>query len=142
MSANSSTHRTCRDEALRCCPRDASASPCVPTANGSTRAKGGAWCQKQGLRGKRALSPRGDDTGPSSAGEAERLRCRIEELQAQVRQRDITIERLRRDITELQKTSGDPMSVSEFQTAIKKWRTRSRRNAASSPGWRTRTRLC
>src|SRR5262249_186252 len=70
---------------------------------------------KQGLRGKRALSPRGDDAGPSSAGEAERLRCRIEELQAQVCHRDIPSEGPRRDIAELQKTSGDPMLVSEFQ---------------------------
>src|SRR5262245_43895517 len=62
-----------------------------------------------------------NDTDPSSAGEAERLRVRVEELQAQVRQRDITIEGLRRDIAELQKTSGDPVSVSEFQAAIRKW---------------------
>jgi hypothetical protein len=68
-----------------------------------------------------ALKPPADDIGPNGVAEAERLRVRVEELQAQVRQRDITIEGLRRDIAELQKTCGDPMSVSEFQAAIKKW---------------------
>jgi hypothetical protein len=65
--------------------------------------------------------PPRDDIGPDSATEAARLRVCVEDLQAQVRQRDIIIEGLRRDIAELQKTGGDPMSISEFQTAIKKW---------------------
>ena len=75
---------------------------------------------------ERKPKPR-DDIGADSRAEAERLRVRIKELQAQVRQRDIkitareiTIEGLRRDIADLQKTSGD-MWISEFQTAIKKW---------------------
>jgi hypothetical protein len=118
LLAAPSTSKEARDEIIE----RAQAGETVPVAEVKRtieRAKGRK--PKQGLRGKRALSPRGDDTGPSSAGEAERLRCRIEELQAQVRQRDITIEGLRRDIAELQKTSGDPMSVSEFQATIRKW---------------------
>src|SRR5262249_9784614 len=76
-----------------------------------------------------------DDIGPESAGEAERLRVRVEELQAAKRRLEIkvqelerktqlqetTIAELRSEIAELQKTSGDPMSVSVFQATIRKW---------------------
>jgi hypothetical protein len=66
-----------------------------------------------------------DDIGADSRAETERLRVRVEELQAQVRQRDIKITGLESEIEELRAklatgTGGD-MSVSEFQTAIKKW---------------------
>src|SRR5262249_23949005 len=63
--------------------------------------------------------PKPPDTGADSRTEAEHLRVRVEELQAQVRQRDITIEGLRREIAELQKTNGDPTSLSAFDAAIK-----------------------
>ena len=67
-----------------------------------------------------------DNFDADSRTEAERLRVRVEELQAQVRQRDIKITGLESEIEELRGklatgTGGDPMSVSEFQTAIKKW---------------------
>src|SRR6516164_3119924 len=62
-----------------------------------------------------------DDFDADSRTEAERLRVRVEELQAQVRQRDIKITGLESEIEELRGklatgTGGD-MSVSEFQTA-------------------------
>jgi len=56
-----------------------------------------------------------------SADEVERKLARLAELENKTRTQEITIEGLRRAIAELQKTSGDPMSVSEFQTAHKKW---------------------
>jgi hypothetical protein len=43
----------------------------------------------------------GADTGPNSAGEAERLRARVDELQTEVRQRDIKIVGLESEIGEL-----------------------------------------
>ena len=66
-----------------------------------------------------------DDFDADSRTEAERLRVRVEELQAQVRQRDIKITGLESEIEELRGklatgTGGD-MSISEFSTAIKKW---------------------
>jgi predicted nucleic acid-binding Zn-ribbon protein len=67
----------------------------------------------------------GEVVSADSRTEAERLRVRVEELQAQVRQRDIKIAGLESQIEELRGklatgTGGD-MSFSEFQTAIKKW---------------------
>jgi len=65
------------------------------------------------------------DIGADSCREAERLRVRVEELQAQVRQRDIKITGLESEIEQLRGklatgTGGD-MSISEFQTAHKQW---------------------
>jgi len=72
-----------------------------------------------------ALKPLADDIGPNGVAEAERLRVRVEELQAQVRQRDIKITGLESEIEELRGKlatgTGGNMSISEFQTAIKKW---------------------
>jgi hypothetical protein len=72
-----------------------------------------------------ALKPPADDIGPNGVAEAERLRVRVEELQAQVRQRDIKITGLESEIEELRGKlatgTGGNMSISEFQTAIKKW---------------------
>ena len=66
-----------------------------------------------------------DNFDADSRTEAERLRVRVEELQAQVRQRDIKITGLESEIEELRGKlatgTGGNMSISEFQTAIKKW---------------------
>jgi hypothetical protein len=85
--------------------------------------------QRPGMLWPRALPipremPR-DDIGADSRVEAERLRVRVEELQAQVRQRDFKITGLESEIEELRGKlvtgTGGGMSNSEFQTAIKKW---------------------
>jgi len=70
-----------------------------------------------------AQPPPRDDIGPASTNEADRLRVRVEELQTEKRRLEIKIIGLKSEIEELRKagrTSGD-MSISEFQTAIKKW---------------------
>jgi ribosomal protein S14 len=54
----------------------------------------------------------GDDIGADSRTEAERLRARIEELQAQVRQRDIKITGLESEIEEA-KTTAKPAPESK-----------------------------
>ena len=54
-----------------------------------------------GARAIAAATPpswRKDDTGPASAGEIARLNARVEELQREVRQRDLTIAGLRREL--------------------------------------------
>src|SRR5262245_7110654 len=66
-----------------------------------------------------------DDIGPTSTFEIERRDARIEEIEYAKRQLEIRITGLEREIEELRGklatgTGGD-MSISEFQTAIKKW---------------------
>jgi hypothetical protein len=56
-----------------------------------------------------------DDIGADSTAEAEHLRVRVEELQAQVRQRDIKIAGLESQIAELEKNNG------AFQATIRQW---------------------
>jgi hypothetical protein len=66
-----------------------------------------------------------DDIGADSRAEVERLRERVEELQAQVRQRDSKIAGLEREIEELRAklatATGGGMSVSEFEATHKRW---------------------
>jgi hypothetical protein len=66
-----------------------------------------------------------NDIGADSRVEAERLRVRVEELQAQVRQRDFKITGLESEIEELRGKLatgiGGDMSISEFQAAHKQW---------------------
>jgi hypothetical protein len=57
------------------------------------------------------------DVGPTNTNEAERLQVRVKKLQAQVRQRDITIEELRRDIAELQKTNENAALRAKLEAA-------------------------
>jgi hypothetical protein len=64
-----------------------------------------------------------DDIGANSTAEAERLRVRIEELQAEKHRLEIKVAGLESEIEELRgklKAGGD-MSIGEFQAAIKKW---------------------
>jgi chromosome segregation ATPase len=66
-----------------------------------------------------------DGIGADGRAEAERLRVRVEELQADKRRLEIKIAGLESEVEELRAklatgTGGD-MSASEFQTAIKKW---------------------
>jgi hypothetical protein len=95
-----------------------------PPSTEALQQRAAAAEQPRGLSGK-PEPPLRDDVGPNSAAEAARLRARVEELQAQVCQRDIKIARLERELEELRARlatagSGD-MSISEFQAAIKKW---------------------
>jgi Protein of unknown function (DUF3102) len=53
------------------------------------------------LNPNRPSSPR-DDIGPDSSGEIARLRARVDELEAELRQRDLTIAGLHRRIAELE----------------------------------------
>jgi hypothetical protein len=65
-----------------------------------------------------------EDIGADSRAEAERLRVRIEELQADKRRLEIKIAGLESEVEELRAKptgTGGAMSYSEFQTAIKKW---------------------
>jgi hypothetical protein len=67
--------------------------------------------------------PPRDDIGPDSRAEAERLRVRVDELQADKRRLEVKIRGLEGEIEDLRaklKTGGD-MSIGEFQVAIKKW---------------------
>ena len=70
-------------------------------------------------------APPRDDIGPASTSEAERLRVRVEELQAQVRQRDFKIIGLESEMEELKRenavlrqqlatASADPGPIPEF----------------------------
>jgi hypothetical protein len=95
----------------------------------SERLTGKSHPQRPGINWPRELPipqqvPAADIRADSQA-EAERLRVRVEELQAQVCQRDFKITGLESEIEELRGklatgTGGD-MSISEFQIAIKKW---------------------
>jgi hypothetical protein len=92
----------------------------------SERLTGKSHPQRAGMNWPRELPipremPR-DDIGADSRAEAERLRVRVEELQAEVRLRDIKIAGLESEIEgKLATGTGGDMSISEFQTAIKKW---------------------
>jgi hypothetical protein len=82
--------------------------------------------RKPSKAGKKSTKPKPrNDVGADSRREAERLRVRVEELQAQVRQRDFKITGLESEIEELRGKlatgTGSDMSISEFQIAIKKW---------------------
>jgi chromosome segregation ATPase len=60
--------------------------------------------------------------GEKSADEVERKLARLADLERKTQQQESIITELRREIEELKaKGIGGDMSISEFQTAIKKW---------------------
>jgi hypothetical protein len=98
----------------------------------SERLTGKSRPQRPGMTLPRELpiprqTPR-DNIGADSRAEAERLRVRVEELQADKHRLELKVTGLEREIEELRgkfaatgaSTTGD-MSSSEFQAAIKKW---------------------
>jgi hypothetical protein len=73
----------------------------------------------RGLMGVAKPAPDRGDIGPDSAGEAGRPRARNEELESENRRLKGENIALRSEIKELKATGA--MSITEFQTAIKKW---------------------
>jgi len=87
-----------------------------------------------------------DDIGPTSTFEIERRDARIEEIEYAKRQLEIRITGLEREIEELRgKLATGPAAIcrsASFKQRSRNGRKRSRPNAASSPGWRMKTRVC
>jgi hypothetical protein len=92
-------------------------------ATGTTGDPVGQSLADQGI--DKHLAEQRDDIAPTSAGELARRDAELEELRAAKRQLEIKIAGLESEVEELRGklatgTGGD-MSISEFQTAIKKW---------------------
>jgi len=95
-------------------------------ADGRARARPSHKATKPGPKNTPAVStkPR-DDIGPASAGEIARRDAEIEELRNAKRHLETKITELESEIEDLRgklaSGTGGDMSISEFQTAIKKW---------------------
>jgi len=89
--------------------------PSKPTTKPSTK--------RQATAGAIVPAVPAADIGADSRAEAERLRVRVEELQAEKRRLEIKITGLESQIEELRKATGTggDMSLSDFQAAHKRW---------------------